>query len=146
MDWLSFSLGIVAGIAVGVISGIVVYEYKSRRERSQAEKSSRKQWNIDLGWELVNFCEEWHEFRGCLTPGVELRRELITHAREIRQRSLQESVESNHQRLIKKSIHAFLKQGKKLQDADDETWSNHVMKKVDAVCINLRRISTKLRK
>ncbi len=146
MDWASFSLGIVAGIAIGVVSGIILYEYTSRRERSQEEKSARRQWNTDLGWELVNFCEEWNEFKGCLTPSVELRTELIAHAREIKQRSAQAFIEPSHRRSIKKSIHIFLKQAKKLSGTDDQTWSNHVMEEVDAVCNNLRRLSNRLRK
>ncbi len=146
MDWLPFSLGIVAGIIIGVVSGIIAYEYRSRRERKWEERSARKQWNTDLGWELVNFCEEWNEFKGCTTPSIELRKELITQAREIRQRSLQELVGSAHQKAIGKSIRAFLKQAKKLPDADDRTWSDNVMEKVDDICSALRRISSNLRK
>lgn len=146
MDWLPFSLGIVAGIIIGVISGIIAYEYRSHRERSLEEKSARKQWNVDLGWELVNFCEEWNEFKGCITPSIKLRKELIAQAREIRQRSLQELVGSAHQKAIGKYFRAFLKQAKKLPNADDRTWSDHVAEKVNDICSGLRRISGSLRK
>ncbi|MFQ5885155.1 MAG: hypothetical protein ACE5IO_08665 [Thermoplasmata archaeon] len=146
MDWLLFSLGILAGIIIGVVSSIIAYECRSRRERSLEERSARKQWNVDLGWELVNFCEEWNEFKGCITPGIKLRRELIALAREIRQRSLQELVGSAHQKAIGKSIRAFLKQAKKLPNADDRTWSDNVMENMDEICSGLRRISSNLRK
>jgi len=145
MDWESFVVGFFSGIVSGVIVGILVYEYKCYRAKKQEEKSARKQWNTDLSYEITSFCDNWRLFKGCNTPGVELRKELIAQARDITVRSSSEFIKPSRQRTIKKPTNAFPKESRKLQNADDETWSNHVLKEVDAICTHLLKIAGVLR-
>lgn len=144
MDFDSFAIGFLVGIASGVIVGIILFEYESYRTRKQKEKSAREQWNTDLAYEVTGLCKIWELMKGCNTPSVELRKDLITQIREISVRSAWRHIKPSHRRAIKKSIRAFVKESRKLPDADDETWSNSVLQKVDAICADFLKIASDL--
>ncbi len=146
LDWVTFIIVFSAGVGSSVAAGIILFEYRSYRNRRMGQKTAKKQWNTDLSYELLKFCDDWNEYAGTVTPGISLRTSLIDQAAQIRERALSEFVSTFHERAIKKRMTQFLVEARKLLGADDATWSTGVIQRVDTICKDLERLVRALRK
>lgn len=134
---LTFLLGLLVAFSTHVLETY----YDEHRNRVSERNFSRK----DLKAQLQTFCDSWDD-RQCIVPITDLREDLISTVKDIRQRINDRSAELDEEekKAVRKATNDFMKLAGKSRTKTNVVWIQKVEKQMAEVCKDMRRIAARL--
>lgn len=138
---ISAILGFLAGYFVEFLLGLLQRQYNEYRDRVVQKRISRG----DLRAKLRNFCDSWED-RGCIIPATDLREDLVSVMKDIRESLNDEfaQLQEEDRSAIRKTTNDFLKTAGKSPNDEDVVWSEKVKDEMEEICKNAKEILKKL--
>lgn len=138
---ISAVLGFLVGFFADFFRGVLQRHYDEYRDRVVQKRVSRG----DLRTSLRNFWNSWED-RDCIIPATDLRKDLISVMKGIRE-SLNDEPAQLHEEektAIRKVTNDFLKAAGKFPTDEDAIWSEKVKDEMEEICKNIEEILKKL--
>lgn len=138
---ISAVLGFLVGFFADFFRGVLQSHYDEYRDRVVQKRVSRG----DLRTSLRNFWNSWED-RDCIIPATDLRKDLISVMKGIRE-SLNDEPAQLHEEektAIRKVTNDFLKAAGKFPTDEDAIWSEKVKDEMEEICKNIEEILKKL--